>query len=334
MEDGLTGSHQDVSNKDSESSIQVPEHILDMIPGCAQVYLEGNRARLLAGIPPDQHQNILEQSTHNQIETPERRELHRKILQSVPMNFMGEKSDRPIMVYISGPMAVGKTTLCQQFDKRIVQESERRTIRPYGEDALENVYQLYKQADGYRMQPDVTVCKQMLPEFESSGKNFTLIRVEAAALGHAVTAWAKELGANIILEQMGDADMRPWAKKQAEDYSLVVIGVTANPVVNAQRLQERCKETGQKVTGEELAKTIIGYSQLGAFFGMSQHATHAVLLASDYDYRLVYRCDNGKGQTVISRLAGDFVSYADREVSDLVATFPLEEEAIASPRVK
>ncbi len=323
------------SNENSAPVAEVPEHILDMIPTLADTYIVESGERLLAGIPAHQHELVLAASTHNVTRSSERRALHAKILQALAADVIAKKfekpaAEKPIKVYITGPMAVGKTTLLSHFDQRIAEEKEGQSVDGF-EGALEAAYQYYKQAGENLMRPDFNIPKAMLPEFEVSGKNYTFIRAEASALVQAVEAWSKELGANIVLEELGNANLEELVQRQAKDYTFVLIGVTADPAVNAQGLRDRCEATGQNVSERELAETITGFSQPGSFLGMSKHADCAVLLSSDHQYKVVYECAKEQEQISDRQIYDRFVSYGFKNANDLVSSFGMEKGTAGPP---
>ncbi len=312
--------------KNYESSIEVPDHILDMIPVRTENYIRKNFDRALGaanGMPEDQFRQA---STHNIVNTPERRQLHREILQEVAARGLkGEKPDKPAFIYFVGPMAVGKTTLRNDFNERIEQENSDMVIAPYHDAALEDVYQKYKQAASYLINSDFNLYKENLPEFERFGNNFGVIRAEASALDQAVTAWAKELNASLILEQLGDGVDIEWAQEKAQEFDWITVGVTADPVTNACGLRERCNDTDQEISDKELAATIKGFSGLNAFHVTAQHANQAVLLQADHGYKAICNWKNGVENIQDDTAYSKFQSYANMSEEAIVSLIKLDE---------
>lgn len=290
------------------SKIEVPDHILDMVVERANAYAENKKDRWLGGFTDDAAQDIEHASTHNIIDTPQRRELHREILQEIAQNTSEDIPEQSTFIYFAGPMASGKSSIRQVFDERI----EGSDAGAYQDPNIENAFQTYKNAQGHLMYSDFAFYKETLPEFEQNGQEFAVIRPEASALDQAVTAWARELKANIILEQLGDGVKDEWAKDKAEQHNFIVIGVTTDPAINGQRLHDRNARTGESISDEELTGTIKGFSGGHAFKKVAQHAAQAVLISTDTDdFSVIYAAENGNEVSKNSKEFAKFESYAD-----------------------
>lgn len=297
--------------------IVIPDHILDMIPVRAAAYAAEQKERWLAGLDDDAAAAVEVASTHNIADTAERRELHRAILTELAANVTGEMPEKPTMVYVAGPMAVGKSSLLRTFGERMERERQG-AVEVYDHQHLEAVYQDYKAAMQHYMTSDFALYKARLPEFAESGNNFAIIRPEASALDQAARALAAELKASVVMEQLGDGDMRAWAKEQTETYRLVAIGVTADPNINQERLHARNESTGQEVTDEELARTISGFSDWNAFMAVMETADRAVLVNADWDeLEVVYGTENGEAVCRDPAAYGYFLDNAGRPANEL-----------------
>lgn len=300
---------------DQKTEIYVPDHILDMIPECANCYVKKSKERLLAHINDDQHETIFASSTHHITGTSERRELHRSILQETARSITPKSlSEKPTLIYVCGPPAVGKSTLLKYFDARITNGCTESFQNPFLEDA----FQCYATAKKHYMAVDFELFKRRLPEFEQSGKEFTIIRAEASALDQAIQAWAKELKTNIVLEQIDDCDLKQWVSEKMEDYKLISIAVTASPALNAQRLEERNQKTGQVISIKELDSYIERVSASG-MNALRDLVDEAYLFSSEDDgYKAVYVYKNGKKIMEDSKALAVFESYTCQPSSDLV----------------
>ena len=306
--------HSFKSKAGQAHNIDVPGEILDIVASYAPEYVEKSRERLLGGFPEEEHEKILKQSTHNVVNTPERRQLHREILQELAQNLKGEPQEKPIFLYFVGPMAAGKTGLRNSFEQRMESEEKGLSKGIYEEPELETVYQKYKTASSYVMEPNFSLFKEKLPEFKESGGNYAVIRAEAAALAQAVYKWSKDLGVNVIEENLGDGAPKDWAQEKAQMYDWTSIGVTSNPVTNRLGLEERSAATGQTMTtDEEFIRTVQGFSANNVL-GLSPQA---VLLSADDGYKVIASWDNGQKQVHDQKLYETFESYKTYSVEDL-----------------
>ncbi len=284
----------------NSNTIKVPEHILDMVADRAEAYAKESQDRWLGGFSDKKKQEILKNSTHHIVRSDERRKLHRQILQEIVQNIIGKKPEKPILLYVCGPMGVGKTTLTNYFLSQARNDNSltgifKNIARTLGgiisrKQAAKNVLrQVFKQVSERLMISDFGLYKSRLPEFNENNGEFSLIRAEASGLDQAVNAWAKELGVHVILEQLGDGISDEWVEKQKETHRLVVVGVTANPEVNGKQLHAREEN---KTSNAELHKTIIATSQDTGLPNTIARADKAFLVASDGD--LIHHSENGK----------------------------------------
>ncbi len=266
------------------NQITIPDHILDMVSARTQAYMHESYERAFNASHDLSREEFDTLSTHNVVDTPERRELHKQILQEIVANGLkAEAPEKPLLIYISGPMAAGKSTLQEFFQKRMEREKGQEEVTSYSAPGLEQAYQHYKHAANYQIVSDFEFYKSKLPEFSDNNNNFGIIRAEASALDQAVIALAKELKSSIILEQLGDGPLSVWASEQQKTHKFISIGVTASPEINAQRLHERNSNTGHYISADELISTISRYSQPQSHLELAQTADEAILLQSGHN---------------------------------------------------
>tara|TARA_B100001093_G_C26680979_1_gene950411 strand:+ start:116 stop:1135 length:1020 start_codon:yes stop_codon:yes gene_type:complete len=279
------------------SGIEVPEHILDKVQEIAEFYvqreLEAHRkfkagdsdtpSRWLDGFSDEEQAYIIENSGYNN-HSEERRELRRKILQQAVAHIAGDIPERAMLFYVGGPQGTGKKEIRSSFDKRIEEEQSQGIIRPFENDHLETVFQKYKQAKSRLMGPDYDVFRAELPEYlankEEHGHDFAfaLIRAEATGLGAAIKAWAEELKAHVILEELGDGLTDDWlSRNKVEEKELIVVGTTADPVLAKDRLVERQDSADEDV----LAKQFSRFSEDDGYPKWANEAELAVLVKTD-----------------------------------------------------
>lgn len=264
-------------------NISVPDHILDLVADTAKAYVVESRDRWLGGFSEEDAAAVFERSTHHLVDTPERRELHRAILQEVAQSIKAESSGKPIFIYVAGPMAAGKSALQEAFKERMQSEDPHQLFE---DPNMEAAYQEYATASQRLMASDFALYKQRLPEFEENGNEYAVIRAEASGLDYAVTTWARELKVNMVREDLGDGVDEAWLNDVTSNYDLVYIGVTADPHVNAARLHARNEATGEQTKDTELAKTIRGFSSDNAYNHMAQNASRAILVHADQDMNM------------------------------------------------
>ena len=237
----------------------------------------------------------------------------------------GERPERPIYFYAAGPMAAGKSHMLERFEERALYELEGEGANRYQDD-LEAIYQKYKLASRYCIQPSFEIIKDMLPEFESSGGNFGLVRAEASALDQAARQWAQDIGSCLMRSDLGDGDMALAFYDDAQRYDIVLLGVTCDPLKNLERLQARNAETGESISQEELAKSIIGFSQAESFMGGARLASRALLVSSDYD-AVVAAWENGERHVLRPNLLRQFEGYRGLSPAELLRIFDAHAEA-------
>lgn len=275
--------------------LNVPDHILDIVAQTAQRYMQLKQERLLSGIPEDRHAYILENATHHIVDTPERRELHRQILESRVAHLSEERPVKPSAFLVVGPMAAGKSTLLDQFDERLA-APEAWAGATFDNADIERLFQIYALVSENLVVSDFQFYKSILPEYEASGREYALIRAEASGLDVALTAWAKELKADLLLEQLGGGQaMADHVQKLSEEYDVVLVGVTADDRLNVERLIDRNEESGNDIPLEQLADAILAFNAPDVFTDAAQKASQAILLKSEADgYRPIYTAENGK----------------------------------------
>lgn len=319
-------------NKGAEVKIDVPDHILDMIPIAAETYIKDNYDRALGaanGMSADEFDRV---STHNIVNTPERRELHRAILQEVAeRGLKGERPEKPIFISFVGPMGVGKTRLRDELDMRMAEEGADGGTKIYVSEDLEEIYQKYKQASLYKVDSDFSLYKARLPEFEQNGKNFGVVRAEASALDSAVIAWSKELGSSLIIEQSGFGSDVDWCEERARNYEWIGVGVTNDPIVNAAGLNARSQSTGQDITMSELSQSVIDFSVEGHFDRMCDFADRSFLFDAGADYEVIAKWNRGLAFARNVHAYNKFMSYADLDRDELAAR--MESEIAVKPAV-
>jgi hypothetical protein len=186
-------------------AIDVPDYILDMVPECANSYVELSRERLMPNVSDEVWADFIQnRSTHRLADSSERRKVHQAVLEEIAKRgLVGERPERPLLIYVCGPKASGKTTLLEGFQQRILKEKEQGVYEEYEATSLERFFQKYKAASAYCMMADFQLFKDSLPEFAQSGGEYAVIRAEAAGLNEACKSWAEELGACVIIEQLG-----------------------------------------------------------------------------------------------------------------------------------
>lgn len=278
------------------AKIEVPEHILDAVVEETENYFAKSQDRLLGVYPEEAKEKIRRLSTHAKVRDPERRELHRHIISEVMKHAIASKkhssSDKPTMVMFGGPPGVGKSTLRQAFDKGEVDVD--------GNPQLKKAYDIYKNATASHVSVDFEFLKSQLPEYraantafkEKYGDMYAVIRCEASGLNVAITKWAKELGLTNIAEQLMDTDVRTSGnmKEIAENYNLVVIGLTADPELCRERVSAR----KQPMQDSEVSRAIQGFSNDNAFGRLSEIANHSFLFKTDERYKPVFCAEKGK----------------------------------------
>lgn len=244
------------------NNIEVPDHILDMVAHRAEAYAERSQERWLANLSEDDKKNAIENSTHHLVRNPERRALHRKILEEISRGVLCDAPEgKPTLLYICGPMAVGKTALTKHF-KSQVEENSGAIIGGGSLDhpSVTALRKIFSEVSGRVMPSDFELYKKSLPEFERSNSDFALIRPEASGLDQAVNAWAKELKVHSSLEHLGDEISEEWISQQKETHRLVVVGVTDDPEKNKQRLHARNAEKNEAITDGALFTALTGFS--------------------------------------------------------------------------
>ncbi|MBX2833960.1 MAG: hypothetical protein KTR28_03210 [Micavibrio sp.] len=305
--------------KGNPTSFEVPDHILNMIPKLAEAYIKDSFDRAFAAANGMSKEDLEQNSTHNVVNSPERRQLHRGILlELIERGLKGEKPEKPLFIYFCGPMAAGKTNLRNRFDQRIKDENNDVKVSAFQDSALESVYQKYKQAASYQVYSDFNLYKERLPEYKKFKNNFGVVRAEASAVDQAAIAWSKELKSSLVLEQLGDGPKEKWASEMAEKYEFIAVGVIADPSVNAQGMRERSEDSGQEISEDELAGTVQKFSRSDAFQTTALHADKAVLLQSDKDYGVVCAWENGTKNINDPTAFQTFQSYADMDKDALM----------------
>lgn len=273
----------------------VPDHILDIVAQTAKNYVSNKSDVLLKGIAKRDHDKILRASTHNLVEHESRKDLHRSILQECVEHLQAPESGRPTLLYLAGPMGIGKTTLLEEFKERLHEETMGINLGDYDDQGIEDIYQAFLNVKENLVVSDFQFYKSRLPEYAASGNEYAIIRAEASGLDVALTQWARELKANLIIEQRGGRNFADNVEKFSKDYNMILLGVTGDPALNAQRLAGRNTETGQIIRAQELAKAICDFSTPDNFADASQHAELAVLVQADHDgYSSIYHAAYGR----------------------------------------
>ena len=270
----------------------VPDHILDIVAHTAKNYVATKADTLLKGIPAQDHAAILHNSTHHLVDTPERRDLHRTILQERIAHLPINRPNRPTLLYLAGPMGVGKTTLLEEFTERYNEEKAGIHLGEYDSPGIEDVYQSFRQIIENLVVSDFQFYKSRLPEYAASGNEYAIIRAESSGLDVALTQWAKELNANLIIEQRGGRNLAEYVENFSKDYNVVLLGVTGDPNLNAQRLAGRNTQTMQVIRVQELAKAICDFSTPDSFINAAKCAQLAVLAeAHDDGYSTLFHAE-------------------------------------------
>lgn len=273
----------------------VPDHILDLVAHTAKNYIATKTDVLLKGVPARDHDATLRNSTHHLVESPARRDLHSAILQERVAHLPLERPDRPTILYLAGPMGVGKTTLLEEFAARIAEEEAGIHLGDYDDQGIENAYRCFKQIKQNLVISDFQYYKSRLPEYAASGNEYAVIRAEASGLDVALTQWATELKANLIIEQRGGRNLASHTENFSKGYNVALLGVTGEPALNAQRLAGRNTQTGQVIRVQELAKAICDFSAPDSFTNASKHARLAILLeANASGYASIYHAEQGR----------------------------------------
>lgn len=310
--------------------VHVPEHILDLVAERAKAYTVESKDRWLAGYTPEQQGAIQEKSTHHLVDTAERRELHRKILEKLAENLSDDIPEQSKLIAFIGPMGSGKSTLREEFDTRLASDDPET---PYDNDSFEVAFQHYKKAIGRALNSDFQLFKQMLPEFAENNNEFAIIRAEASALDQALRIWAKELKTHIVIEQLGDRPDPEALNTMATDHQLITIAVTADPVVNAAQLHARNAKTGQVIDDAELARTIKGFSEEG-YQAYAQKSHFAVLADSDphTGFEVIHAMKKGRGLDVEPQKYATFLNRGlldEKKILERMKEKPREADATA-----
>ncbi len=124
-----------------------PEHILDRVAEIAASYMANKTDRLLKGIDPKHTAYILNNATARYAGLPVRRALHQKILQNRVEHLADERPDNGTVLYVTGPMAAGKTTLLNEFLKR-ANASDPENAASFSDANLEAIFQTYASMQG------------------------------------------------------------------------------------------------------------------------------------------------------------------------------------------
>lgn len=306
--------------QESQTFANVPDHILDLVAHTAKNYVASKSDTLLKGIPAQDHAEILRNSTHHLVDAPERRDLHRAILQECTAHLPMNRPDRPTLLYLAGPMGVGKTTLLEEFTERLNEEEAGLYLGEYDDEGIEDVYQSFRQIKENFVVSDFQFYKSRLPEYAASGNEYAIIRAEASGLDVALTQWAKELNANLIIEQRGGRNFAENVEKFSKDYNTVLLGVTGDPALNARRLAGRNKDTGQVIRAQELATAICDFSTPDGFKNAAKHAQLAVLAEAHEDgYSSIYHAHLGNEASPTNIWALDkYESYSSVSEHDML----------------
>lgn len=280
----------------TNAEITIPDHILDQVAQTAENYFANSQDRLLGAYSEEAKQKIRNLSTHTKVRSPERRELHRKIIThliSDAIKAQKSPSTRPTMILFAGPAGAGKSTLRKRFDEGNITEKDS--------PELQKAYKIYKEAAAANVSIDFEFFKSQLPEYraantafkEKYGDMYAVIRSECSGLDVATRQLAKELGLTTITEQLMDADHRhnPEKSPLSKDYNLIVIGLTAEPETIRQRVMSRKNPMQDK----EVVKAIKGFSSDNAFGYLSEIAENSFLFKSaDKAFTPVFAAQKGK----------------------------------------
>ncbi len=249
----------------------------------------------MQGYPKHMHDGILQSSTHHLVDTLDRRELHRSILENRVQHLSDERPDRGEILYVVGPYGAGKSTLLSAFDERIAQE-QKNGCDPgvYIDEHLEKVYQVYKNIKPNLVNSDFEYYKTVLPEYDPAQSNYSIVRAEASGLDFALAELAKELRAPLLLEQC-NSHIDHFLEQYSYDVNITLLGVTADIHDNAERLLQRNELTGNHIPASQLADAMNNFSTPGRFEAESKKTGLAVLafLNPDAGYKTIFSREKG-----------------------------------------
>ena len=328
----VDGSNQNAGQgaQSGGEKFEVPEHILDKMQGFADAYIEKKLEKLLGGIDdPAEREDVLSRSTHHLISTPERREMHRQILSDmITPQLVGKdlsnRPEKPIALYISGPMGVGKSELMERFDTRIKAENEGVPTDEYETAALEGAFEIYKKAKAATsLTTDFDFIKSRLPEYDPEAEHgYTLVRVEASAIDQALAACSEELGLNLIQDGLASSQLSTdmLVEKVEKGYEVTVVGITADPALNAERLRKRPQQKDHPISDDELARTIRDFSEF--FPGKLDIAQNVILLnSSENGFTPIAQWEDSRVVSKDAQAYETFLSHAGASEEEILELF-------------
>lgn len=301
------------------SQIEVPDQILGLVAENADDYRTNHKERWMDVFSEEEQRQIL-QYAETATDQEGKKELYRSILQEVSQHLAGSIDDIPgeaISVCFFGPRGGGKTTL------QDILEDQTESL---GDQNLQYVQERRDQAKTRLLAPDFGLFTKHLPKYEEIKQQcrdkglfdgdeeqihnfaFAHVRPEAHGLAMAVKAWAKEIKAHMIIEELGDADLTDQRIKNNKLDELIVIGVTAAPELVAERLRAKTDES--KAT---IANSIRNFSKPGSGFeARAEIADRAMLISSDNNgFKVIQTWKNGEIAAQDNEAVAKFESYAD-----------------------
>lgn len=306
--------------------MQVPKEILDFVSECAQKIIKHDdvKRNQWFGEGENRDEALCAAAEEFTAGVESRREIHRKILEELASRVTaGPGEGQSKLIYFCGPMAAGKSTLREKFDARIEAEGAGEPFEAFADEYQDGVFEEYKAAKPHAISSDFEVFKKHLFP-KASGEfadNYNVIRAEASALDQAVKKWAAQAGYNLIQEHASAKGMGATVTAETESgFNMTVIGVTADPAVNAARLHERNKGQKSQISDEELLKRIRNFSHEEGFPSMIEHAPKIVLLSSKPagQYDTVLAAQDGEVLHENTAAYTDFLDYERATASDLV----------------
>lgn len=284
--------------------IDVPEYIIDKVATEAKRYFTEEQDRLL-GVYSEEGKSVIRRiSTHEKIDSPGRRELHKKIILQIVGGKKPSSDGIPTVILFAGPPGAGKSTLRSRFEMDV----------PFTEEHLEQARQIYKEASSACCAIDFGIFKRDLPEYNSAntaykekyGDMYAVIRSEASGLNQAIIQFAKEAGLTTIREQLMDIDLRASGElAEAAKGNLIVFGVTCDPDVCRSRVAAREKP----MLDEEVCRAVPGFSADGAFPYIATIATNSFLFDTTDRHRTIYAASRGTASYIDEAAFHQFKDY-------------------------
>lgn len=273
--------------------IDVPDYILDMAALRAKEYFNNSQERLLGAYSEEAKETIKAISTHQKVDSSERRELHREII----MDMIGGKKvpeDGQQNIYLfAGPPGAGKSTLRKKMESG----------EPLGENhPLEALREQFKEDAKSAVSVDFGIFKAKLPEYSESndkhkqeyGDMYAVIRSEASGLNEAILQMAKDAKLPSIREQLMDIDIakNKNVRQELEGSNLTVIGVTTS---DPETIRKRVQERENPMKDEEVVRAIRTFSKPESFETLAKMADKAVLVNTDNEqYKTILTAEKGK----------------------------------------